>query len=89
MLRLLYSFVVYLLLPFIPLRLLWRARKQPEYLAHWGERFGFYRVATTQPLIWIHAVSVGETHAAAPLIDALHARYPTHRILLTCTTRSP
>ena len=84
--RLLYSLVLYLLLPFIPLRLLWRARKQPEYLAHWGERFGFYHAATTQPLIWIHAVSVGETHAAAPLIDALHARYPTHRILLTCMT---
>ncbi|MDP1680326.1 MAG: lipid IV(A) 3-deoxy-D-manno-octulosonic acid transferase [Burkholderiales bacterium] len=84
--RLLYSLVLYLLLPFIPLRLLWRARKQPEYLSHWGERFGFYRAAAPQPLIWIHAVSVGETHAAAPLIDALLARYPTHRILLTCMT---
>ena len=51
MLRLLYSFVVYLLLPFIPLRLLWRARKQPEYLAHWGERFGFFRAEAPQPLI--------------------------------------
>ncbi|OFZ71119.1 MAG: 3-deoxy-D-manno-octulosonic acid transferase [Betaproteobacteria bacterium RBG_16_58_11] len=84
--RFLYSLVLYLLLPFIPLRLLWRARKQPEYLAHWGERFGFYRTATPQPLIWIHAVSVGETRAAAPLIDALQARYPAHRILLTCMT---
>ena len=84
--RLLYSLILYLLLPFIPLRLLWRARKQPEYLAHWGERFGFYSVETSQPLIWIHAVSVGETHAAAPLIDALQARYPAQRILLTCMT---
>ncbi|MBT9612053.1 MAG: lipid IV(A) 3-deoxy-D-manno-octulosonic acid transferase [Burkholderiales bacterium] len=84
--RLLYSLILYLLLPFIPLRLLWRARKQPEYLAHWAERFGFYRTATPQPLIWIHAVSVGETRAAAPLIDALQARYPAHRILLTCMT---
>ncbi|MEK6662435.1 MAG: lipid IV(A) 3-deoxy-D-manno-octulosonic acid transferase [Pseudomonadota bacterium] len=84
--RLLYSLVLYLLLPFIPLRLLWRARKQPEYLAHWGERFGFYRTEPPQPLIWIHAVSVGETHAAAPLIDALQARYPAHRIMLTCMT---
>ncbi len=84
--RLLYSLVLYLLLPFIPLRLLWRARKQPEYLAHWGERFGFYHTESPLPLIWIHAVSVGETRAAAPLIDALQARYPAHRILLTCMT---
>ena len=84
--RLLYSIILYLLLPFIPLRLLWRARKQPEYLAHWGERFGFYPSASPQAVIWIHAVSVGETRAAAPLIDALQARYPTHRILLTCMT---
>jgi 3-deoxy-D-manno-octulosonic-acid transferase len=84
--RFLYSLILYLLLPFIPLRLLWRARKQPEYLSHWAERFGFYRTAAPQPLIWIHAVSVGETHAAAPLIEALQARYPTHRILLTCMT---
>ena len=84
--RFLYSLVLYLLLPFIPLRLLWRARKQPQYLSHWGERFGFYRTTSSQPLIWIHAVSVGETHAAAPLIDALQARYPSYRILLTCMT---
>ncbi|MBI5752552.1 MAG: lipid IV(A) 3-deoxy-D-manno-octulosonic acid transferase [Hydrogenophilales bacterium] len=84
--RLLYSLILYLLLPFIPLRLLWRARKQPEYLSRWSERFGFYCTATTHPMIWIHAVSVGETRAATPLIDALQARYPTHRILLTCMT---
>jgi len=84
--RLLYSLILYLLLPFIPLRLLWRARKQPEYLAHWGERFGFYPGASPQAVIWIHAVSVGETRAAAPLIEALQARYPAHQILLTCMT---
>jgi len=42
MLRLLYSLCLYLLSPAIFLRLAWRARKQPEYLANIGERFGFY-----------------------------------------------
>ena len=43
MARLLYSLLIYLATPLIPLRLLWRARKQPEYLQHLGERWGFYR----------------------------------------------
>ena len=84
--RFLYTLALYLLLPFIPLRLLWRARKQPAYLQHWGERFGYYRTSPPAPLIWIHAVSVGETRASAPLIEALHARYPQYQILLTHMT---
>ena len=85
--RFFYTLVLYLLLPFIPLRLLWRARKQPAYLQHWRERFGWHWVASPQaPLIWIHAVSVGETRACAPLIDALQTRYPKHKILLTHMT---
>ena len=87
--RFFYTLVLYLLLPFIPFRLLWRARKQPAYLQHWFERFGYYQTQTSSPpapLIWIHAVSVGETRASAPLIDALQARYPQHKILLTHMT---
>ena len=84
--RWLYSLALYLLLPWIPLRLLWRARKQPAYLSHWGERFGRYGVRLASPVIWIHAVSVGETRACAPLIDALQTRYPQHRILLSHMT---
>lgn len=84
--RLLYSLVLYLLLPFIPLRLLWRARKQRAYLRHWPERFGWYPTAPRPAVIWIHAVSVGETRACAPLIDALQTRYPQHKILLTHMT---
>jgi 3-deoxy-D-manno-octulosonic-acid transferase len=82
----LYNVILLLLLPLIPLRLLWRARRQPEYLRHVGERFGFYSIAANRPVIWIHAVSVGETRAAAPLIEALLARYPDHQILLTHMT---
>jgi len=86
--RILYTLAFYCLLPLMLLRLLWRARRQPAYLSHLGERFGFYRSQppAQQPLIWIHAVSVGETRATAPLVALLNQRYPAHRILLTHTT---
>ncbi len=86
MARLLYSLVLYLATPLILLRLLWRARRQPEYLRHLGERWGFYRTPAPAPVIWVHAVSVGETRAAQPLIDALQAAWPAHRIVLTAMT---
>ena len=86
MARRLYTLLIYLATPLIVMRLLWRARKQPEYLQHLGERWGFYRTPVPPNLIWVHAVSVGETRAAQPLIDALQAAWPTHRILLTCMT---
>lgn len=84
--RLSYNLLLLLLLPFVPLRLLWRARRQPEYLRHVGERFGFYGSTADRPVIWLHAVSVGETRAAAPLVEALLARYPDHALLLTHMT---
>jgi len=86
MARLLYSLILYLATPLICLRLLWRSRKQPEYLHHLGERYGFYRQPAPAKLIWVHAVSVGETRAAQPLIEGLMARWPEHRILLTGMT---
>ena len=78
--------VLYLLLPYVIFHLLWRARRQPEYLQHWGERFGRYATRSMRPVIWLHTVSVGETRAAAPLIKALQASYPEHQILLTHMT---
>lgn len=84
--RALYTLLLYGLLPFLPLRLAWRARKQPEYLRHVGERFGFYATKPTKPVIWLHAVSVGETRAAAPLIKLFQARHPHYQILLTHMT---
>ncbi len=86
MARLLYSLVIYLATPLILLRLIWRARKQPEYLQNLAERWAFHGVAAPARLIWVHAVSVGETRAAQPLIEALQAAWPDHRILLTCMT---
>lgn len=85
--RLLYSLVWWLLLPLALLRLWWRGRKEPGYLRHIGERLGFYRAPRpSRPVIWVHAVSVGETRAAEPLIHALLAEYPDHDLLLTHMT---
>jgi len=81
-----YTFLLYLLLPFTPVKLLWRARKQPEYLQHWRERYGFYQLQLQKPVIWLHCVSVGETRAAEPLIKGLLKQYPKHQVLLTHTT---
>jgi 3-deoxy-D-manno-octulosonic-acid transferase len=83
LIRALYSLALYLLLPWALMHLLWRARMQPAYLRYVGERFGFFSEQTGHPVIWVHAVSVGETRAAEPLIKALRARHPQHRILLT------
>ncbi len=86
MMRAVYALAWVVALPLVLLRLAWRARRQPGYLAHLGERFGAYRPALPGPCIWIHAVSVGETRAAAPLVDALKARHPRHRIVVTNMT---
>lgn len=84
--RFLYTLLLWLLVPLVPLKLLWRAVRQPEYLQHVGERFGFYASAPDRPVIWLHCVSVGETRAAAPLIELLRQHYPRHAILLTHAT---
>jgi len=85
--RVLYSLLLYVATPLLLLRLLWRAHRQRGYLRHLPERFGFYRmVRGPRPLIWVHAVSVGETRAAESLIRALQARYPRHGLLLTHMT---
>ncbi len=84
--RFLYTLALWLLLPWVIAHLLSRARRQPEYLKHWGERCGRYARQSPGPTIWLHAVSVGETRAAQPLVAAIKARYPDHRILLTHMT---
>jgi 3-deoxy-D-manno-octulosonic-acid transferase len=88
MLRVVYRWLWRIALPFALLRLWWRGRKEPGYRQHVGERLGFYppRVNPDRPLLWVHAVSVGETRAAQPLIDALLARFPHHAVLLTHMT---
>lgn len=87
MARLLYSLLLWLLLPYALLHLFLRGRRQPEYLAHVAERFGRYSgPRCARPLIWLHAVSVGETRAAQTLIKALQQRYPDHGIVISHMT---
>lgn len=81
-----YRLLLTLIVPFALLRLWWRGRKQPGYRQHIGERFGFITAPQDRPILWLHAVSVGETRAAEPLVHALLEQYPQHRILLTHMT---
>jgi len=86
-LRQVYTAVFALLTPVLLLRLYFRARKNRKYLERWPERFGFYRGDTpTTRTIWVHAVSVGESMAAIPLIRALNEKFNGVEILVTTTT---
>jgi 3-deoxy-D-manno-octulosonic-acid transferase len=91
MMRLFYSFMWWLAMPLVLGRLWWRGRKEPGYRQHLGERFGYYgrKPGPDQVLrrtIMVHAVSVGETRAAEPLVEALLRAWPDCRILLTHMT---
>ncbi len=91
MLRAVYRALWWIVAPLAVLRLLVRSRRERGYREHIGERFGRSRGRAPDddaPLIWVHAVSVGETRAAQPLIDALTAAQPHARILLTHMTPS-
>lgn len=85
--RWLYSAVMRLLQPMLRRKLLRRAQSEPLYGQWVEERLGIYspQVVSGQVggWIWVHAVSLGETRAAAPLIDALRAHFPGMRLLLT------
>jgi 3-deoxy-D-manno-octulosonic-acid transferase len=85
-LRLLYSALFYLFLPFIIARLLWRSIKAPAYRQRWAERFGLYKNVHPQNVVWFHAVSVGESEALFPLLNLLRRRHPETQVLVTTTT---
>lgn len=83
----LYSVLWWLALPIVLARLWWRGRKEPGYRGHVGERLGFYAAVPPARLTFmVHAVSVGETRAAEPLVEALLAGWPDSRVLLTHMT---
>ncbi len=83
MLNHLYQLVWQIAPPIIKFYLNKRAKKNPEYLNHWHERFGEPMPYVKQGVIWIHAVSVGETRAAQPLIAELKKHFPDAPLLLT------
>jgi len=82
----LYTLFIYLALPFIFLRLLWKSRAMPAYRERIPERFGCFKAPDFTTDIWLHAVSLGESIAAEPLIKKLLERYPEKRIVVTNMT---
>ena len=87
--RWLYSVALWLLTPVYLARLWWRGRAEPAYRKRIRERLGRYAQKPRRGqggVVWVHAVSLGETRAAAPLVQALRAELPQMRLLLTCST---
>ena len=84
--RTLYTLLFHLGLPLVALRLFLRSRKAPAYAQRVGERFALNLPAMAKGGIWVHAVSVGESIAAAPMIRALLQAYPQLPITITCMT---
>lgn len=88
--RFAYSLVLWIILPWVLVKLWWRSLREPTYHVRWGERIGCY-TETLLPLkgqktIWIHAVSMGEVNAAKLLVKRLLERFPDDRILFTQMT---
>ena len=81
-----YKLILWIAFPFLLVRLWWRGRREPLYRQSLGERFGFYKTPPVRSVIWLHAVSVGETRAAEPLLRALRARHPECDVLITQMT---
>jgi 3-deoxy-D-manno-octulosonic-acid transferase len=86
MIRYLYTLLLYLLLPLVLLRLLWRSIKAPDYRRRWLERLGIFPTPPAWGGLWIHAVSVGEVQAVLPLIRQLLSENPDLPVMLTTTT---
>lgn len=78
-----YSLLLRLATPAYLARLWWRGRAEPAYRQWWGERLGLSATPAATGRLWLHAVSLGETRAAAALVDALREQQPGLRLLLT------
>jgi len=83
--RYLYTTLIYLLRPAVFCLVLWRGLRNRAYWEGLSERFGLGPSAGSRSL-WVHAVSLGEVTAAAPLVRALRARYPQIPLILTTAT---
>lgn len=84
--RIFYTVLIALLAPLVFLATLWRSLADRAYRDRLGERFGFCALRAAEPVLWVHAVSVGEVQAAVPLIRELQRVYPGRRILVTTAT---
>jgi len=84
--RPIYTLLWTLALPLALLRLLWRSRKAPAYRRRWAERLGRFDPPARTGGVWVHAVSVGETQAAQPLIKRLLAEPRAQPVTVTTTT---
>jgi len=86
-LRIFYTVLFFISLPFILLRLIWRGFRAPAYWQRWPERFGYgSTLSQHQPVIWVHAVSVGEVEATRPLVQALTESFSNHHLVITTMT---
>jgi 3-deoxy-D-manno-octulosonic-acid transferase len=85
-----YSTLMWMLQPVLRAKLARRAKAEPAYAQHMAERFGYYIHAAQPgqgiPVVWVHAVSLGETRAAAILLAQLRSQLPGMRLLLTHST---
>ena len=84
-----YRAVLFLALPVVVIRLLFRFFRSRQYVYRLPQRFGFKlnsKSSFKEGGIWIHAVSVGEVNAAVPLVKALQRDYPDKDILITTMT---
>jgi len=76
----------YLLVPAAVVALAWKGLRYRPYWRRWSERFALGIEPMSGPVIWVHAVSVGEVRSSVALVRALMQRYPRHRVLLTTMT---
>lgn len=86
MLRLIYTALIYIAAPLAFALTAWRGIRDPLYRDRRPERFGFSRLRFDVPVIWVHAVSVGEVQAAAALVRTLRQQYPQRPLLITTAT---
>ena len=84
--RFIYSCIFYLITPLLLLKLWRRGAKAPAYRQRISERFGFPSKTSDSKPLWVHAVSVGETVAIAPVLKKLIAQHPHLPILITTST---
>jgi len=84
--RIVYSTLLYLLLPAVLLHLAWRGLRQPGWWRSLPQRFGFVARPARRVAVWIHAASVGEVAAALPLLRRLAKQHPPGALLVTTTT---